>query len=115
MSDATRKIEEMLNQILRFCTILNLVCPFLGTPMRNAFSPPLVPTSTLRKLRVIVIAVNIEMRIPRARLTANPLIIELPKYMRIAQVMSDEKLESRMELQARSNPTSMALAKGRLL
>src|SRR3989338_92758 len=56
-------------------------------------------------------AVNMDERIPMIRVTAKPLMMELPNHIRIAQVMRDEKFESRMDVHARLKPSSTAVDK----
>src|SRR3989338_2160735 len=55
-----------------------------------------------------VMAVNIDTNMPIPKVIAKPLITELPNHVRMPAVMSDEMLESRMEVQARLNPSSTA-------
>ena len=48
-------------------------------PQSHSFSPSFVRIVAVRSVFVIVMAVNIEMRIPAARLNAKPLIMDVPK------------------------------------
>jgi hypothetical protein len=57
---------------------------------------------------VTVIAVNIEIKIPIARATANPLTEPVPNQNKIAAVIREETFESRIELHAIVNPISIA-------
>src|SRR5207253_6613025 len=75
-----------------------------------------VLTIERRNVRVTVIAVNSETMTPVASVKAKPLMIEAPPNVepnqnRMAQVMSVEALESRMDGQAWSNPASTAAAR----
>ena len=60
----------------------------------------LIP-SEYKKILEILIAENIEMRTPRPKVSAKPLMIDVPKANKIIAVMIPEKLESRMANQAR--------------
>ena len=64
----------------------------------------LLTQKILKKVLVTVIALNMESKIPIAKVRANPRICPVPKLKRMAQVISEEMLESRIEDQALSNP-----------
>ena len=54
-----------------------------------------------------------EIKMPMARVKANPRMMLEPNQNKMAQVMREEMLESRIELQARWKPSSMALPRSR--
>ena len=57
------------------------------------------------------IAENSETTIPNDNVSANPLINEVEKMNKMAQTIREFKLLSRMEGQARPNPSLMAAAR----
>src|SRR3989344_2167063 len=68
---------------------------------------------TISKIRVTKIAENMLTTMPRASVRANPLINDVEKMNKMAQTISEFKLLSRMDGQARLNPSAMLA--GRLL
>ena len=52
-----------------------------------------------------VIAVNIEIKTPRPKVRAKPLMAEVPNQKRMMAVIIEEMLESRIESHARENPS----------
>ena len=66
--------------------------------------------SKFKKTFVSTIAENIDMRTPRPRVSAKPLISDVPNQKRISAVKIEEMFESRIENQARSKPVRTASA-----
>lgn len=62
----------------------------------------------LKNVLVMVIAENMETKIPMARVIAKPLTKPVVKKYKITQVIKEEIFESRMLGQAREKPCSMA-------
>ena len=58
-----------------------------------------------RKVRVTLIAVNMEIMMPMPSVMANPLMDGVPNMYKISVVIKLDTLESRMDSQARSNPS----------
>src|SRR3989344_1534312 len=69
------------------------------------------PTKTINNIRVMKIAENSETTIPNDNVSANPLINDVEKMNKMAQTIREFKLLSRMEGQARPNPSLMAAAR----
>lgn len=53
-------------------------------------------------------AVNMLISMPIAKVTPNPLIMLSPNHIKIKAVINVEILESRIDAQARENPSSIA-------
>ena len=66
-----------------------------------------LPTKTIRNILVINIAENKEIKIPSAKVNANPLINEVATKNNIAQTIKELKFESRIEGHALLNPSSI--------
>jgi hypothetical protein len=64
--------------------------------------------SRCKSARVAVIAVNMEMATPTANVMANPLTIDVPNNMSTQQAIKLLTLLSKMEVNARLNPASIA-------
>src|SRR3989344_2491213 len=70
-----------------------------------AFTP-----SATRNVRETEMAVSIETRTPSPKTSAKPLMSDVRNQKRMTAVIIEEMLESRMEGQARANPSRMASA-----
>src|SRR3989344_1716737 len=82
-------------------------------PLENknlATFPSPIKTKVERKILVTVMAVNIDTNTPIPSVSAKPLIKEVPNQKRISAVMRFEKLESRIDSQAREKPSLTASA-----
>src|SRR3989344_5038599 len=71
-----------------------------------------LPATRRKKVLVMVIAENMEIKIPMAKVTAKPLIKLEPNQNKITQVIKLETLESLMEFQALAKPSSILVPKG---
>src|SRR3989344_4434909 len=69
------------------------------------------PTNTINKILVIKIAENNETKIPKESVNANPLINEVENINKMAHTMSEFKLLSRIDGQARENPSEIEIDK----
>src|SRR3990167_9668054 len=66
---------------------------------------------TRKKVRVTVMAENILTTMPIASVKAKPLTTLVPNHDKITQVIREETLESRIDVQARSKPACIACGK----
>src|SRR3989344_8227374 len=109
MERVTKTAERIRNIFL--CSIINII--YLLKPLRNKNRAALPSPRKLiaeRKIRVMVMAENIETSTPIPRVRAKPLIKDVPNQKRIIEAKMLEIFESRIASQARENPAGSASA-----